>query len=134
MIKENETVKDKKELSSSAKVVIFAITAIGCAVIIGGSILAVQHNKQNSIEKQAQMKIDQENKVLTEEKAEEASNNLLYSWCLNDADDAYWSYVELNGTGKRDDENGVWANNSVWNRADERKQDAIDNCYKQYKK
>ena len=41
-----------------------------CVVILGISIIFAQAMKQNSIERQAQMKIDQENKVLAIEQAE----------------------------------------------------------------
>jgi len=114
------------------KNLILPITAIICAIIIGSSILGVQNNKQKSIEKQVQWKINQENKILEEEKSEEAEKDLFYSWCLDDADDTYWRYMRLNGTEKED--GSVWAENRFWNTADERKQDAIDNCFDQYKK
>jgi len=109
-------------------------------IIIGASLMSVQNNKQRSIEKQAQMKIDQENYVLRLEQEEkeaeetkERTNKLLRDWCIEEAEDAYWSYMELNGTGKRDDEEGVWALTRHWNTAKEDKQIAIDNCYKKYK-
>jgi len=103
-------------------------------ISIVGSVLGSQYMKQNSIERQKQMDINQENKLKEEAKAEEATKNLRHNICIAEAEDAYWSYVELNGTGKRDDEKGVWAENWVWDRADERKQTAIDNCFKQFKK
>ena len=113
---------------------ILPITLVICALIIGASPLFIQINKQNSIEKQAQMKITQENKVLEGEKAEEEKNNRLCDWCLEDADNEYWNYMELNGTGKRDDEKGVRASRSIWDRAREVKQQAINNCFNKYKK
>lgn len=110
-----------------------------CALIVGVAIVWSQVAKQNSIERQAQMKIDQENKVLAieqaekdEAKADAAFNETMRNLCIEDADDAYWSYVELNGTGKRDDEKGVWASTHVWETAKKDKKDAIDLCYKKY--
>ena len=109
------------------------IAGVVIAIILGGSYIWVQQSKQESIERQAQMKIDQENKLKAEAKVEETTRNFRYNNCVADAEDAYWGYVELNGTGKRDDEKGVWAENWVWDKADERKQTAIDNCFKQFK-
>lgn len=109
-----------------------------CVVILGISIIFAQAMKQNSIERQAQMKIDQENKVLAIEQAEkdelkaaEAFNETMLNLCLKDADGAYWRYMELNGTEK--DDGTVWAANSVWDRAEKKKNNAIDLCYKKYK-
>ena len=109
-----------------------------CVLIIGIAIVWSQVAKQNSIERQAQMKIDQENKVLAIEQAEkdelkaaEAFNKTMLNLCLKDADGAYWRYMELNGTEK--DDGTVWAANSVWDRAEKKKNNAIDLCYKKYK-
>jgi len=107
------------------------ITAIIVAIIIGGSLLIVQINKQNSIERQAQLKIDQENKIIKDEKIKEAFNNSLYNSCTANANDAYWSYMELNGTKKED--GSINALTRHWDTAKKDKQNAIDNCYKQYK-
>ena len=108
-----------------------------CVLIIGIAIVWSQVAKQNSIERQAQMKIDQENKVLAIEQAEkdelkaaEAFNKTMLNLCLKDADGAYWRYMELNGTEK--DDGTVWAANSVWDRAEKKKNNAIDLCYKKY--
>lgn len=109
-----------------------------CVLIIGIAIVWSQVAKQNSIERQAQMKIDQENKVLAIEQAEkdelkaaEAFNKTMLNLCLKDADGAYWRYMELNGTEK--DDGTVWAANSVWDRAEKKKNNAVDLCYKKYK-
>jgi hypothetical protein len=40
--------------------------------------------------------------------------------------------MELNGTGKRDDENGVRAYQSYWDTAEKRKKEASDICFKKY--
>ena len=40
--------------------------------------------------------------------------------------------MELNGTGKRDDKNGVSATQNHWDIADKRKQQATENCFKKY--
>jgi len=109
-----------------------------CVAILAVAFIWSQVAKQNSIEKQAQMKIDQENKVLAIEKAEkekianeELMNKSMLNICIESADEAYWNYMELNGTEK--DDGTIWAQNSVWDRAKDNKNDAIDLCYKKYK-
>lgn len=109
------------------------------AVIISAGLIISQVIKQSSIERQAQMKIDQENKVLQADKAKEDSlladkafSKLMINACIKDADDAYWSFMELNGTGKRDGEDGVTAAGRFWDQGKQDKKDAIDLCYKKY--
>ena len=50
--------------------------------------------------------------------------------CLDKANTDYWAFVNLNGTKKAD--GSIWATNDIWSRADKNKQNAIDNCYKQF--
>jgi len=108
-----------------------------CVAILAVGIVWSQLAKQDSIEKQVEMKIDQENKVLELEREKEKkateienSNKLLINMCINEAEDSYWNYLELNGTGKRD--KGVTAPNYIWDTAKEDKKDAIDLCYKKF--
>lgn len=110
----------------------YIIAGLVCVLIISFALIYNQYSKQSSIERQKQMDIAQENKILDEKKTEEASNKLSISWCLISADDAYWSYVELNGTGKRDGPKGVTAQMSVWNTAKADKKAAEDACYRKY--
>lgn len=113
---------------------------VGLSVfIIAGAILLSQSIKQESIELQARMKIDQENKVLAIEqekedaiKEEQAYNKRMLNGCLFIANDNYWNYMELNGTGKRDDEKGVSAYPNVWSTAKTDKKAAEDACYRKY--
>jgi hypothetical protein len=123
----------KKEYVIGASIIIFGL-------ILSAGFIIVQHNKQVSIERQLEMKIAQENKVLEEKREEEKRQKLAervkefkLESCLKIAEDDYWTYVELNGKGKRDDEKGVWAQTWVWDTAKKDKQTAIDNCYKRYK-
>jgi hypothetical protein len=107
------------------------ITAIVCALLLGGSFLFVQVNKQSSIEKQAQMKIDQENKILEEEKAEQTSKEVKLRACLSGADREYWDYIELN---MEERENGIyWGDQYKWDNAENKKKNAEDVCFKRYK-
>jgi hypothetical protein len=110
---------------------LYPITAIICAVILGGSFLLVQVNKQQSIEKQKQMEIDHENKIIKEKKEAEEATQRLLNWCLDDADTAYWNYVELN-MEERDD-GTYWGATWKWDEAEARKKAVEDKCFKQYK-
>lgn len=51
------------------KLVLSTAIVLGC-LIIGGFLFAIQVNKQNSIERQAQMKIEQENQANIKKQAE----------------------------------------------------------------
>jgi hypothetical protein len=112
------------------------ITAIICAVILGGSYYAVQVNKQNSIEEQQRIEIEaeKEEKLRQEykEKTEKQTKERQYDLCVEFAGIQYWDYMELNGTKK--DSGSIYAETRFWNTADERKQEAIDNCYNRYLK
>ncbi len=108
-----------------------------CVAIIAFSIIVSQIIKQNSIERQANLKIEQDRQVLEYQKeqdekieADKIYNKMMLDACLSDADTAYWDYMELNGTEK--DDGTIWAQNSVWDRAEKRKKDYIDNCYRKY--
>ena len=116
----------------------YIITALICTIIISTSFYKVQVNKQNSIEKQKQMQIDQDNKKLEFEQEqidlanEEKENNKYLLWlCLQDADNKYFNYAKLNWTVNDD-----WTINAqgiVWDNAQKTKDKAIDICFKKYK-
>ena len=110
---------------------LYPITAVLSALILGGSFLGVQINKQDSIERQAQMKIDQENLIRITEENKEADLAISLEWCLDEADDAYWHYVKLNMTEK--DDGTYWGDNWKWDAADAKKKAVEDKCFKQYK-
>jgi hypothetical protein len=62
---------------------------------------------------------------------EEASERQrLLDRCLESADQAYWTYVKLNGTEFKGGE--VRAPANIWNTADKRKNDERDACFKRY--
>ena len=106
--------------------------------MLGVSIIASQIIKQSSIERQANAKLEQERQVLEyqkeqdrQAKATEALNELQLDNCLEIAEDEYWNYAELNGTGDR--ENGVKMSQHLWDNANKNKKADEDNCYKRYK-
>lgn len=122
------------------KEVIWPLTVILASAIIGGSLITVQQNKQDSIERQERLKIDREREIeakaeeaAAEEKRKEVANKIMLDACLSNAYDTAWSFVKLNGTpvpGKKDTYN---APNWVWDEFDNKKKTAEDNCYKRWK-
>ena len=105
---------------------IIPLTLIACALILGGSFLLVQVNKQASIEKQQMIKLEWE-------KEERAEREMLYGICVQRADTRYWSYVKLNRLNSEKD-SFVRASLDVWDRADANKKEDIKNCYNLYLK
>lgn len=117
------------------------LVIIVCVAMLSIAIVWTQVSKQNSIEKQAQMKIDQENRVLQLEQDEkeaekeelasiERVRKAMIELCINEAENSYWSYMELNGT--KQDDGSINALTRFWDTAKEDKQIAIDLCYKKY--
>ena len=100
-------------------------------LFLGFSFIYVQKNKQESIEKQVELKIKQENDLLDEQKKEAEKKESLYNLCVVSANSKYWNYMELNGTKK--DDGTIWALNSYWDRAEKIKQQDINNCATKYK-
>ena len=95
-----------KDILEKYKIVIAII--VGC-LIIGGSLVIIQVNKQNSIEYQKildnnvkQDLLDFEKEKYEDEKNKESYAKLSLGFCLDDADEDYWSYRGLNG--KKDEE------------------------------
>jgi len=121
---------------------VLILSSVGIvALIIGGSILLSQSAKQSSIERQQRAELQVKQDALDYQKeqdrqaeADKAYAKLMINACIEDAEDNYWNYMELNGTGKRDDEKGVWAAQYKWDIAEEKKDKDIDNCYRKYNK
>ncbi len=120
---------------------ILSITILLASVILGGFYYTTQINKQKSIEKQQQIKIEiakqvleKEERGIKKEEDEKRKREVLYNFCIKDAENNYWNYMELNGTGKRDNKKGINAYQYIWDIADKRKQQEIENCFNQYKK
>jgi hypothetical protein len=109
------------------------------ALIIGLSIIFSQIIKQNSIERQqdAELRVKQEALAYEKEqdkKAEEEKSfqTLMLNSCLASAEDGYWNYMELNGTGDRVE--GVKASTWIWDTAKKDKKTAEDSCYRKFNK
>jgi len=108
---------------------ILPIALVICSFILGFSFIVIQVNKQDSIERQKQMEIDEQ--IRQEEKEEEMM--MSYNWCVQGEEDKYWDYMELNKTSK-DEEGVILAPTWVWDEAEKRKQQGIENCRVQYLK
>lgn len=106
-------------------------TILIASIILGGAFYATQVNKQQSIEKQQQIELKAKAEADQAKTKAEDMRQLDLSFCLSKADTDYWAYMKINGTEKAD--GTIYALNSFWDRAEKNKQNAIDNCYKQYK-
>ena len=116
---------------------------IGGAILLMGIVIAfgqitVQNNKQSSIEKQLEMKLEQENLVLEEQQRVSKKQELAellkrtkLSGCMDSADEEYWDFMRLNGTEKED--GTIWAETRDWNTAKNNKESKMDFCIKMYK-
>lgn len=109
-----------------------SITAIVCALIIGGSYYAVQVNKQNSIMEQQRLELEAEQRARQAEKLEQEEKELSYDWCVMEAEAYYWDYMELNGTLNED--GTIYAETRFWDAGKKKMQQDIDNCYNRYLK
>lgn len=117
--------------------IIIGVTII--FVILFGGVTITEVNKQNNDKAIAEAKIQIERDALDYQKeqnrlaaGEKAFNKLRLDSCLETAEDSYWNYAELNGTGKRDDAEGISMAQYKWDIAEDRKEKDIDNCYRKY--
>lgn len=98
------------------------ITVLIAVVVLAGSYLVVQGNKQAALDRKERREI-----------LRKVDNDMTLEACKTDAEDAFWTFAEMNGTGKRGGVGGVKATKSIWDMAKETRQSAINNCFKQYK-
>jgi len=117
------------------------VSIILAGTIIGGFYYAAEVQKSQSIERQQRNELDykmtleenkqqEERRIEEEQKKEQSFNRTLLNACLSKADSDYWAYMDLNGTKK--DDGTIWASNPTWDRAEENKQNDINNCYRKY--
>ena len=93
------------------------------SVIIALAVISSQWMKQNSIEKQQQAELRAEQFKQAEEQSEKDYKQRMLNICISGSESEYWDYMKLNGTEK--DDGTIWAQNSVWDRAEKQKQNAI---------
>lgn len=67
------------------------------------------------------------------EKDEMAANQFLLNDCLKQADDAYWSYMRLNGEEVEGKPGVITAKQYIWDTAAKDKKRRQDECYRLYK-
>ena len=67
-----------------------------------------------------------------QEKAKELSDRVGLELCLGEAEEAYWDWIEYNGTFNKE-EGTYWALHSDWDEAEKRKKSIEDRCFKQFK-
>ncbi len=114
------------------------VTLLLCCIILWTSYYLVETNKQESIERQKHLEIEQKDKELQFEKErqekidqEKADNQANLDWCLEEAEKAYISYAKLNWTVK--DDWTIFAKSTVWDNAAKNKKVATDLCFSKYK-
>jgi guanylate kinase len=118
------------------KVIIGVVIFI--TLVMSGTYIMGQKIKQESIERQQQIKIEAEQELLKleaiaerkEKEAEEKQKRIdksLYNACKEIAEREYWNYVELNMTSKSED-GSIRAEIWVWDRANDDKRQRIEDC------
>ena len=117
------------------KTLLLPTSIIVASVILGGFYYATQTNKQESIERQQEMKIEAEKeeqkREMKFEEYKEKKKNSAYTLCVEQVEEDYWNYMKINGTKKED--GTIWASDRFWDTAEANKQQAIANCLKQHK-
>lgn len=113
------------KITTTQKIILSIITA---SLIVGVSIITSQILKQRSIERQVEIKLQQEKDLATEKALQESLTKYALNKCISEAEDTYWEFIELNGS--KDDEGVYWAADKYWKTAEERKERAIDLCFK----
>jgi len=108
------------------------ITAVICVSILGGSYYAVQVSKQNSIERQQKIELEEKQRIRQEELEIRHINEKSYNWCVVGAEKDYWDFMKLNGTENKD--GSITALDKYWDRAEKNKKEAVNNCYNRYLK
>jgi len=111
----------------------FLIIAGGLAVcswIIVAGFQGVQSQKAQSIERQQVIALMAEKERETAKADARKRQEILLDYCLDDADDSYWSFMEKNGTGKR--ATGITASTHYWDTAKADKKTNVQNCYSRY--
>jgi len=112
---------------------ILPITLVACSIILGFSYIVVQVQKQDFIERQQERKIEEQIRQEVKEREEQEQTMMSYNWCVQGEEDKYWDYMELNKTSKNE-EGAIFAPVWVWDEAEKRKQQGIENCRIQYLK
>lgn len=113
------------------KLIIPSTIIVSC-LILGGFYYLAQINKQSSIERQQRIELETKQRDAEEAASAAASaeavKGLTLGLCIEKAEDMYWRYMELNGTGSREEK--ISAPQYIWDQARDIKQMELDICYK----
>lgn len=102
---------------------IWPVAVVLATLVLVGGFWMIQSNKQDSIEKQVKDKAAAEQTVAS-------TRQVMLSICLQNATDARWEYIKINGT---ENTNGsVTAAQRFFDYGDKIKKDATDLCFKRY--
>lgn len=93
-------------------------------VVVAGVLVIGYLNVQNN-------KLIEQRRIANDKSLKEELAQIKYDNCVDGADANYWNYMEINGTKKAN--GNITAEMRFWDTAKEDKQNAINNCYKQYK-
>jgi hypothetical protein len=135
-MEENSPISEKKKTSGYIKYLCVLVTIFVLIVSLSVSyyyIIELPKYNRERIKKEEQTKREINNEKKELEFQKEQQENRLQE-CLNDAKEAYWTYIKLNGRevpGKP----GVYsATTQVWETAERNKKNAIDVCLKRFGK
>jgi hypothetical protein len=107
------------------------IIAIIVSVILGGSYIYIQSEKQDSIERQHRATLELEQEKLKQAMYEKDYRESKYQECLVYAEKDYMKYLELNGIKNQD--GTVTADLKVFDRAEKNRNQAQLVCNQQWK-
>jgi len=105
------------------------ITAIVCCLIIGGSLLMYQSNKNKNFREKQELEYKHKVEAEKIKRIERETKLIDYNFCIEDANQAKLDYAELNGTVK---DEIITASGYIWKEANKIKDDAIKICDKKY--
>lgn len=116
------------------KIIIVIILSIATIVFYQSqqAQIQIQRNKQaNEYEtEQTKLLLEEKRQKVVEEK--ELKKKIDLGFCLENADIAYWNYIEINGIFNEEDET-YWATDNHWDLAEKRRELKEDKCFRLYK-
>lgn len=115
--------------------IILAIVISIIAIAIATTTIVKETNKKNLEQQELDIKkaeIEYQKEQDRQKRVDELYMEIKLNDCLDQAEDNYWTYAELNGTGDRYE--GVNMAQYKWDTANKKKQQEIENCYKRFNK
>lgn len=90
--------------------------------------LALERERFEADRKEKKRQADEEQLARERQEADKTAAELKYTRCEQEGDDAYWSYVKLNGNPVEGKPNTYSASQSTWEEAAKRKERTINYC------